>query len=107
MAKGILLVHSGPADGRHQEYNDWYNDVHLVDILKLSGFTAARRFKPVGGEPDAQYLALYEVEADDLQAAYAGLGEAAVRGDLRMSDVLAMDPPPQMALYEQVHELRA
>jgi hypothetical protein len=104
MAKGILLAHTAAAEGKHQEYNDWYNDVHLVDILGLAGFTSARRFKRIDGDEDNAYLAIYEVEAEDLQAAYAGLGAAAQKGELRMSDVMAFDPPPAMALYEQVYE---
>jgi hypothetical protein len=28
-------------------------------------------------------------------------------GEIRMSDVLAMDPPPSMVLYEQIAELQA
>jgi hypothetical protein len=105
MAKGILLAHTAPADGKQQEYDDWYNDVHLVDILGLAGFKSARRFKRIDGDEENAYLAIYEVEADDLHAAYAGLGAAAQNGDLRMSDVMAFDPPPAMALYEQVYEV--
>ncbi|MFI5052846.1 MAG: hypothetical protein ACHQDE_00670 [Acidimicrobiia bacterium] len=106
MAKGILVAHSAAAEGRDQEFNDWYNDVHLVDILKLAGFTSARRFKRIDADDDTPYMAIYEVEADDLQAAQASLGPAIGRGEIRMSDVLAMDPAPKMSLYEQVHELQ-
>jgi hypothetical protein len=106
MAKGILVVHTAAAEGRDDEFHSWYNDVHLVDILKLAGFTSARRYSRVGGG-DQPYLAIYEIEADDLQAAQAGIGAAMQAGDLRMSDVLALDPPPDMALYEQIHERTA
>ncbi len=103
MAKGVLVVHTAPAQGRDSEYNDWYDDVHLVDVLKLAGFTSARRFRALdgGGHP---YLAIYEVEADDLKAAQASLGAGVASGDIRMSDVLAMDPAPQLGLYEEIAE---
>jgi hypothetical protein len=108
MAKGILVVQTASAEGREDEFHDWYNDVHLVDILKLAGFTAARRFEPVDGSDTATpHLAIYEIEADDLQAAQAGIGAAMQAGDIRMSDVLSLDPPPSMVLYEQIHELQA
>ncbi|HLG67293.1 MAG TPA: hypothetical protein VKV36_05400 [Acidimicrobiales bacterium] len=106
MPKGILAVHTTPAPGREQEYNDWYNEVHLVDILKLAGFTSARRFRSLSGDGHP-YLAIYEVEADDLQAAQDSLGKAVAAGEIRMSDVLAMDPPPVLTLYEQIAELRS
>jgi len=105
MAKGILLVHTAAADGKDQEYNDWYNDVHLVDILKLAGFTSARRFKRMDADHDPPYLAIYEVEADDLHAAQAAIGAGVQSGEVRMADVISMDPAPSMVLYEQVYEL--
>jgi hypothetical protein len=105
MAKGILVVQTAAAEGREDEFHDWYNDVHLVDILKIAGFTSARRFTQVGGESGTPHLAIYEIEADDLESAQAGIGAAMAAGEIRMSDVLAMDPPPSMVLYEQVHEL--
>jgi hypothetical protein len=106
MPKGVMVVHAAPADGRDDAFNDWYDDVHLVDVLKLAGFTSARRFRTLGGD-SAPYLAIYEIEADDLEAAQASLGAAAASGDLRMSDVLAMDPVPVLALYEQIAERQA
>ena len=65
MPKGILFVETTPsAPEREADFNDWYNDTHLVDVLKLSGFTSARRFRKLGdgGHP---YAAIYEVEGDD------------------------------------------
>lgn len=106
MPKGILVVETSPASPeRDQEYNDWYNDIHLIDVLKLSGFTAARRFRKLDEGGAHGYLAIYEVEADDLKAAQAGLGVAGGDGRLRMTDSLGMDPPPSMTLYEQIYEL--
>jgi hypothetical protein len=102
MAMGIILAHTAAAAGRDQEYNDWYRDVHVVDMLKLAGFTSARRFKRVDGEHDTPYLTVYEVEADDLNAALAGIAAAFQRGELEISDVLSMDPPPVMAVYEEI-----
>jgi hypothetical protein len=107
MAKGILLVHTAPAAGRDQEYNDWYDDVHVVDILKLAGFTSARRFKRIDADADTPYLAIYEVDADDLHAAYASLGPAIRSGEIRTSDVLSTDHGPVMGLYEQLTEATA
>jgi hypothetical protein len=81
MPRHILLVHSAPANGRDSEYNTWYDNTHLPDVLRVDGFVAARRFVAapgVHGEmPALPYLAIYEIETDDLPAALAALSAAA------------------------------
>lgn len=79
--RGILVVMSNAAAGTDAEFNDWYDHVHLPDVLAVAGFVAARRFEAVpsvhGEEPDQRYLAIYEIEAEDLDAAQRALSEAA------------------------------
>jgi hypothetical protein len=105
MPKGILSVQTAPADGRDQDYNDWYDNVHIPEILALAGFTSARRFKRADGQEDSTpYLAIYEIEADNLMAAFAGLGAAAGKGELQMSDAMSADTHPSMVLYELLSE---
>lgn len=81
MARHILLVQSEPRDGRDDEYNQWYDDEHLPDVLTVPGFVAARRFAAVPGVhgelPAHRYLAIYEIETDDPTAALAALSTAA------------------------------
>ncbi|MBA4857475.1 hypothetical protein IU443_12480 [Nocardia farcinica] len=81
MPRHILLVHSAPADSRDDEYNTWYDEVHLPDVLEVDGFVAARRFVAAasihGERPELPYLAIYEIETDDLPAALAALSAAA------------------------------
>ncbi len=43
--KHVLVVMSNPAPGKEQEYNDWYTNVHLGDVLKVPGIVSAQRFK--------------------------------------------------------------
>jgi hypothetical protein len=105
MAKGVFIVQNAPVDGREDDYNNWYNDVHLPEILQIAGFTSARRFRKLQGE-GMPYLAMYEVEADDLEAAQASIGKAAANGELRMSDALDR-ASSKMALYEQIAEREA
>ena len=65
-----LIVLTNPVDGREDEYNDWYTNRHLADVLKVPGIVAAQRFKlseqqrDPGPHPFA-YLAIYECETDD------------------------------------------
>jgi hypothetical protein len=99
MAKGILYVETYPSSPeRAEEYHKWYNEVHLPEICSIEGFVSASRYAPVDGE--GPFVAIYELEGDDLQAVQARLGEAAGSGKMTMSDVLALDPPPVMRLLE-------
>jgi len=81
MARHVLLVHTRPVPGREEEFNTWYDEVHVPDVLKVPGFVSARRFRAepsVHGElPEYPYLAIYEIEADSLAEALAALRSAA------------------------------
>jgi hypothetical protein len=71
MARFSFVVYSNPVEGREQEYNDWYSNQHLSDLLATPGVISARRFKLSGtqiGEvaQTYQYLAIYDIEADDV-----------------------------------------
>jgi hypothetical protein len=95
--RGILHVESRPsAPDRVDEYNRWYEEVHIPEVVALDGFVAARRFAPV--QDDGPYVAQYEIEADDLEAVMQSLYAAAGDGRLHMSDVLQMDPLPVFRL---------
>ena len=91
MAKGIILVESWPSSPeREQEYNTWYDDIHLPELVALDGIVSARRLRPVDG--DGPYVALYEIEGDNLQAVLDNM--IANAGQLHMSDALQLDPAP-------------
>jgi hypothetical protein len=100
MARGILYVESHPVSPeRADEYNKWYDEVHIPEIVALDGFVSARRFAPNG---DGPYIAIYEIEADDVQGAMGVLGEAASSGKMQMSDAMRMDPPPTIRIHEEI-----
>lgn len=81
MTRHILLVHSDPTPGRDDDYNQWYDDVHLPDVLEVRGFVAAKRYVAAPSihdeMPDRRYLAIYEIETDDLPGALRALSTAA------------------------------
>jgi hypothetical protein len=72
MAKYTFIVMTNPVAGKEAEYNDWYNQNHIPDVLNVPGFFCAQRFRLAdtqfgGGASRAyKYLALYEIETDDL-----------------------------------------
>jgi hypothetical protein len=85
-----------PVPGREEEFDRWYREEHLPDLLGVDGVIAAQRFEfatAFGSPgPDHRYLALYEVEADSPEAAIATL-TAALRepGRVRSSGSLDRD----------------
>ena len=92
MAKYVFVVFTEPVDGQEAEYNQWYSDVHIPDVLKLDGVVAARRFKlaamnpPQDGHPS--YLALYEIETDDVSQIPDAIRRAVQEGRMPLSDAL-------------------
>lgn len=67
------LVFSNPAAGADDEFNAWYSNRHLQDVLRVPGYRAAQRFR-IRRQAEApsvgwSYLALYEVAADSYEAA--------------------------------------
>jgi hypothetical protein len=101
MAKGVMLVETRPSSpDREQEYNTWYDEVHIPELLALDGIVGARRLRPVDG--DGPYVAIYEIEGDDLQAILDNM--TANAGRLSMSDALQMNPRPIPRLFETTTE---
>jgi hypothetical protein len=108
MPKAILVVHTEPATPADDAaYNAWYNDIHVPDITGLPGFTGATRYKVSGAQmggatPDVPaYVAVYEIDADDLQATIDGIGAGVANGSVRMGTA-PMGPKSSMVLYEEV-----
>jgi hypothetical protein len=76
----VLVVMADAVPGREAEFNDWYSNVHIPDLLTIPGLRAAQRFVVAtdclsGGSP--KYLAIYEVETEDLARFKAALGAKA------------------------------
>ncbi len=89
MGRYTFLVLTNAKAGQDDEFNDWYTNVHLGDLLKLEGFVAAQRFRIVEGahetSPPHRYMALYEIETDDLALAKKALSAAAESGEMFVS----------------------
>lgn len=95
MGRYTFVVLTNAVEGLDEEYNDWYNNRHLPDVLACNGFVAAQRYRLAEMEPQQEfshrYLALYELETDDLVKANQALTEAANDGAMFISPALNMD----------------
>ena len=99
MARFSLVVYSNPVEGREQEYNDWYSNRHLNDLLAIPGVISARRFKLSGtqiGEAAQpyQYLAIYDVEADDVSSFLKEMMERTTKGAIPVTTAMSQDVLP-------------
>ncbi|MFA5883378.1 MAG: hypothetical protein WDA60_05970 [Acidimicrobiia bacterium] len=97
---GQMLVYTNPVDGRDAEYNRWYDEVHIPEVLTVAEFTAAKRFRladaQVFADQPFRYLAIYE---------YAGTADAAVNALMKASSTFemsdAMDGTTHVVLFEE------
>ncbi len=107
--KSVLLVLSNVTPGHSEdEYNDWYTNQHLDDVLAIPGFSQAQRFKIVG-EPVVcegklfRYAANYELDTDTPQASIDAM--MAVVGTDKMPMSPAIDPGFYVVLYEPITDM--
>lgn len=90
MTRYAFLVFSQPTPGQEAEYNSWYTQQHLPDVLRVPGFVAAQRFALAPGQDGAPapFLAIYEIETDDPQRTLTDLGSRANTTAMPLSGAL-------------------
>lgn len=113
MPKGVFLALTNPTtDDVHDEFNQWYSDVHAKEVLALPGVSSCRRFKlasaqimPGDDAAGRQYLALYEVEVDDWQSFSDSMMAGFTDGSITVNpDVMQMDPMVMTMVFEELDE---
>ena len=92
MAKWLLVVETNSNDpAREVEFNDWYDNIHLPDVLEAPGVIKATRYENLNpSEGKGKFLALYDIEADDIDQVMKALREimAKKREEGRMTTLL-------------------
>jgi len=103
-----MVVFTNAVEGKDKEYNDWYQNTHLKQIVSIKSFAQAQRFRfhtniiPGSANP-AQYMAVYDIETDDINAALGAMGELAASGRMPLPDSMAQ--PMIGAVYEEFGEV--
>ena len=73
MEKWLNLIETECADSSQEKrWNEWYDNIHLPEILQTPGYVAATRYKaenPKTGR--GKYLCIYEIETDDISKTMA------------------------------------
>ena len=106
MPKYMMAVYSNAVEGKESEFNDWYSNVHMADMLKIPGVVAVQRFEGVAYPPEKnakfKYAAIYELDTEDLEKTMSLVGDAVARGDMVISD--AIDEKGSMQTYIPITE---
>lgn len=103
MERWLLVAVTDCSDpSREEEFNQYYDTVHAPDVLETPGILRATRFaapSPTGGK--GRYLALYDVETDDIDQTEAKFGEIITKKweQGRMSELLTIH---SVAFYRQL-----
>ena len=94
----IQLVYSNPVPGMEDEFNEWYSDRHVHEILRVPGYLSAQRFRvtrhPIGGSGQRA--------RGDPEEILARFEEARIAGQITSSP--ALDPVFSGNFYEAVGE---
>jgi hypothetical protein len=89
----VCLVFTNAAVGREHDFNTWYDDVHLREVVdNLPGYVAGQRYRlhplqrPGGRASTWTYLAEYEVRTDDLAASNQAVEDFKAAGGFTSPD---------------------
>lgn len=89
-----LVVFTNPVEGREQEFDEWYMNTHMPDVLRVPGIRSGQRFAWAHAQAREhaqpwRYMTLLEIDTDDLRGTLADLMSRAGTLAMRMSDALA------------------
>lgn len=76
MPKTYILIRSNPLPGKEAEYNAWYDNVHLPEMLQIEGVKAYQRFALAKDQMNDKaqshkYLIRLEIDSENIPATIA------------------------------------
>jgi hypothetical protein len=77
--KHMVVVLTEPTNGREEEFNEYYEDLHIDEVLATTGWKSGQRFKltdQIGAKCPLPYLAIYEAHGDDPKQVIQTLNES-------------------------------
>lgn len=94
--KFVQVVFSNPTQGKEDEFNDWYDNVHIPELLTVPGMLSATRYAlhdaaiyhvEGGAVPEHKYMCVYEMEGD-VDEIMGKIRKSVANGQVHMSDSL-------------------
>ncbi len=89
MTKQLVLVLTEPTEGKEEAFNEYYEQLHLKEVLSSTELKSAQRYQlvdQVGEDCPLPYLALYEGDSSDTASFIENLNET--RSQRQQSDSL-------------------
>ena len=67
-----LVVFTNPTEGMEDQFDEWYVNQHLPDVLAVPGFKAGQRFELEQEQLQAgphpwRFMTVFDIETDDLR----------------------------------------
>ena len=95
-----MLVFANPIPGREAEFNDWYSNTHMGDLVQLQGWMGAQRFRIVTNvqpRPSAAgyghgYLIIWDLEETEPMKALSRMTDAIAGGKSRLGAAFNYTP---------------
>ena len=102
MATYKFVVLTNPKPGQDAEYNRWYDEVHLGDVVDVPGFVGAQRFaiEDAAHFSGYRYLSIYDIECDDPKPVFEALMARAGTDAMALSP--ALDPDASTSLWRAI-----
>jgi hypothetical protein len=102
MSTSVFIVHTNPVEGREAEFEEWYSQRHLRDVVQIPGFVRARRYRLSESQfaplEDFRYVAVYEIDGSPSDAMRAL--RHAIKAGLEVSTSMAQ--PVYATVYEPI-----
>lgn len=96
--KMVVLTNPTQDPGAEERFNEWYDSEHIGRICAVDGFKSAQRYRlalPVS--PNSyQYMAIYEIETDDIENVLSEL--------LRRSKTFDMTDALDLVSYTAIYD---
>lgn len=105
MTQTLLLAWASPASAEDStEFDQWYSTVHIpqmrANVPSISRVSRYALADPASGETSARFLAIYELDSDDVPAAAAALQEGVGSGRIEPTSTMNVaDAPPLLEWY--------
>ena len=110
----IQVVFSNPVPGKEDEFNQWYDNVHIPELLRVPGMLSATRYAlqdaaiyhvEGGAVPEHRYMCVYELEGD-VDEIMGTIRKSVLNGQVHMSDSLDL-PSSRLSFWTRGKTLTA
>lgn len=93
MPRLLMVSFNNARPGREDDFDRWYDERHLRDVLGVKHFVKAQRFRidPAAGGAafGFRYMTIFEADSEDIQALTVALAERAGTELMPLTDAMA------------------